>query len=195
MLTCYSKCGVCMGVQSCIHNLQFFYVNGCNVCHQLRVHTHICPFYIRGSKRSIQKYENSGGCNIKNQSYKNFGWAFLWNVAHLTQGLTLFVSWCEQNRIVLEIRLHLNKYFLVKMICSIDDFTTSCCYSFVMHTRWWILCLNSCIIGHLQLISQWTGFNITYDQVIKHMSTNKINYIHQQNLRIRKEVKLVKNND
>ena len=42
-------------------------------------------------------------------------------MARLTQGLTLFVHWCDKNRNMMEIRLHLHKDFLIKVIIIIDD--------------------------------------------------------------------------
>ena len=56
---------------------------------------------------------------------------FLSNIALLPQGLTLFINLCEQKRNILEIRLHLNKNLLVKIIYRIDDNTNQwlleCC--------------------------------------------------------------------
>ena len=48
---------------------------------------------------------------------------FLLDLAHLTQGLTLLISWCEQKCYILETMLNLDKEFLMKIIYSIDEHT------------------------------------------------------------------------
>ena len=48
---------------------------------------------------------------------------FLSDMARLPQDLTCLLNWCDQNRNVLEIRLHLDRDLLSNMIGIIDDLT------------------------------------------------------------------------